>query len=78
MSTPAANLSNDIQILAKITPEYAQILTAEALAFVAKLHRAFEPRRQQLLKARVARTSRLDAGERPDFLPETKAIREGD
>ena len=78
MSTPAANLSNDIQILAKITPEYAQILTAEALAFVAKLHRTFEPRRQQLLKARVARTSRLDAGERPDFLPETKAIREGD
>ena len=78
MSTPAANLSDDIQVLAKITPEYAQILTPEAIAFVAKLHRAFESRRQQLLKARVARINRLDAGERPDFLPETRSIREGD
>jgi malate synthase len=31
-----------------------------------------------LLAARVERAKRLDAGERPDFLPETKAIREGD
>src|SRR6185436_15168952 len=45
---------------------------------VAKLHRAFEPRRQQLLAARVERTQRLDAGERPDFLPQTAHIRAGD
>ena len=78
MSAPAPNLAADTQILARITPEYAQILTPEAMALVAKLHRAFEPRRQQLLAARTERAKRLDNGERPDFLAETKAIREGD
>ncbi|MCX7146158.1 MAG: malate synthase [Sulfuritalea sp.] len=73
MSLPAG-----IQINAPITADYARILTPEAMALVAKLHRAFEPRRQELLKARVARQARIDAGEMPDFLPETKHIREGD
>ena len=73
-----SNLPQGMAISAEITPDYATILTPEALALVAKLHRTFEPRRQELLKARVERTKRLDAGERPDFLPETKAIREGD
>jgi malate synthase len=54
----------------------AEILTPDALALVAKLHRAFEARRRELLEARVARAKRLDAGELPDFLPETKAIRD--
>lgn len=67
-----------MQINAAILPGFETILTPEALALVAKLHRAFEPRRQQLLAARVERVKRLDAGERPDFLAETKAIREGD
>ncbi|VVE24328.1 malate synthase A [Pandoraea terrigena] len=61
-----------------ISTEYEAILTPEALAFIAKLHRAFEPRRQALLAARTARAARLDAGEIPDFLPETQAIRDGD
>ncbi len=67
-----------MQINAPILPGYESILTPEALEFVAKLHRAFEPRRQELLKARVERQARIDAGEMPDFLPETKHIREGD
>ena len=67
-----------MEIRAEITPEFAEILTPEALALVAKLSRAFEPRRQELLAARVARAARLDAGERPDFLASTQAIREGD
>ena len=54
------------------------ILTAETVAFLVKLHRAFNARRVDLLHARVLRQARLDAGERPDFLPETAAIREGD
>lgn len=65
-------------ISAAVTPEFAQILTPEALALVEKLHRTFEPRRQQLLQARIERTQRLDAGERPDFLAATKSIRESD
>ncbi|MFZ6812980.1 malate synthase A [Undibacterium sp. Rencai35W] len=67
-----------MQITGEIKPGFEQILTPEALALVAKLSRAFEPRRQELLAARVARAARLDAGELPDFLPETKHIREGD
>ncbi|HTR05744.1 MAG TPA: malate synthase A [Paraburkholderia sp.] len=63
---------------ADIQPGFESILTPEALELVAKLHRAFEPRRQELLKARAERTKRLDAGERPDFLAETKSIRESD
>ena len=73
-----SNLPQGMAINAEVTPDFATILTPEALALVAKLHRAFEPRRQELLKARVERTKRLDAGEKPDFLPETKHIREGD
>jgi malate synthase len=67
-----------MEITGAIEPGYEQILTPEALALVVKLSRAFEPRRQELLAARVARVKRLDAGERPDFLPETAAIRSGD
>jgi malate synthase len=73
------NLPAGVQVNAPIHPRFDEILTHDALALVAKLHRAFEPRRQELLeKARVERQARIDAGEMPDFLPETKHIREGD
>ena len=65
-------------ISAPILPGFESVLTPEALAFVADLHRTFEPRRQELLAARVERAARLDAGERPDFLEATRHIREGD
>jgi malate synthase len=71
-------LPTGMQINAPLQPGYETILTKDALELVEKLHRAFEPRRQELLKARVARQARIDAGEMPDFLPETKHIREGD
>src|SRR3546814_16392810 len=71
-------LPESMQINAPIHPRFDEILTPDALALVAKLHRAFEPRRQELLKARVARQARIDAGELPDFLPETRSVREGD
>ncbi|MCG2584636.1 malate synthase A [Massilia sp. TS11] len=67
-----------MQITGAIQPGYERVLTPDALALVAKLSRAFEPRRQELLAARVARAQRLDAGERPDFLAETAHIRNGD
>ncbi|MDF3887511.1 MULTISPECIES: malate synthase A [Cupriavidus] len=74
----AITLPAGMKITGEILPAYEDILTPAALALVDKLHRAFEPRRQQLLAARVERTKRLDAGELPDFLPETKSVREGD
>ncbi|CAG9167076.1 malate synthase A [Cupriavidus pinatubonensis] len=73
----AITLPAGMKITGEILPAYEDILTPEALALVDKLHRAFEPRRQELLAARVERAKRLDAGEVPDFLPETKHIREG-
>ena len=75
-NTPA--LPAGIQINAPLLPGFETVLTPEALALVAKLHRAFEPRRQSLLAARVERAKRLDAGERPDFLAETAQVRAGD
>ena len=50
-----------MQINAPIEPGFETVLTPEALAFVADLHRAFEPRRRELLAARVARAQRFDA-----------------
>jgi malate synthase len=72
------NLPSGVQINAPLHPRFDEILTPEALAFVAKLHRTFAARRKELLAMRVERQARIDAGEMPDFLPETKHIREGD
>lgn len=64
-----------IEIKAPITPEFAQILTPEAMNLVAKLARSFEARRQELLQRREQRQTEIDAGKLPDFLPETAHIR---
>lgn len=72
------DLPTGMQINAPLQAGFEQVLTPQALALVAKLHRAFEPRRQALLAARVERQKALDAGVKPDSLPETKAVREGE
>jgi malate synthase len=56
---------------------YERVLTPEAVAFVAELHRRFDGRRRELLKRRGERQKLFDAGALPDFLPETRAIRDG-
>jgi malate synthase len=58
-------------------PEAERILTAEAVEFIIGLHRRFDGRRRALLADRADRQARFDAGERPDFLAETEAIRNG-
>jgi len=67
-----------VQITGRITPEYAEILTFEALSFLAKLHRNFDARRRELLERRVTRQDELNAGKLPGFLPETRSVREAD
>ncbi len=67
-----------LEITAPPDQAFAEILTPEACAFLVALHERFEHRRQELLKARAARQIRLDVGELPDFLPETRQIREND
>jgi malate synthase len=77
MQTSAPEL-HAAAITGRVTREFAQILTPEALDFVAALHRRFEPKRQELLARRAARQKEFDAGRLPEFLPETKKIRDGD
>jgi len=63
---------------AESTGRAAEVLTPGALGFVAELHRRFDRRRKALLEARRERQRRFDAGELPDFLPETLEIRESE
>ncbi len=55
-----------------------RVLTREAVEFVARLHRRFNPVRETLLARRRDRQASLDAGERPGFPAETAEIRAGD
>ncbi len=64
-----------IEIKAPLTDTQAEILTPEALRFVAALAGEFEARRQELLARRKTRQAGIDAGKFPDFLPETAGIR---
>lgn len=67
-----------VEILGPMEPGFAEILTPQALALVAKLHRKFDPVRKQLLQRRQTLQKELDAGKNPDFLPETAEIRASD
>jgi malate synthase len=66
------------EIRAPVEGRGAEILTPEALAFVAALQREFGAERARLLAAREERQAELDAGTLPDFLPETRDVRESD
>ncbi|HET6868693.1 MAG TPA: malate synthase A [Solirubrobacteraceae bacterium] len=57
---------------------FDEVLTPDALEFVAELEQRFGPRRRELLEARARRRERLRAGEMLDFLPDTREVREGD
>ncbi len=65
-------------LIARSAPHDDEILTPEALAFVAGLHRRFNPRRLELLAARTERQRRFDAGELPSFAADTAEIRDDD
>ncbi len=70
-----ATVSEELQITAPVSAAYAEILTPEALHFVASLATKFEARRQELLARRQERQGEIDAGHFPDFLTETTDIR---
>ena len=67
-----------IEVLGPVNKAFSQILTPEALQFVGTLAREFEDRRQALLARRQSIQKDIDNGTLPDFLPETRSIREGD
>jgi malate synthase len=70
-----ATVSEELQIIAPVSAAYAEILTPEAMHFVASLAVKFEGRRQELLARRQERQGEIDAGHFPDFLTETTDIR---
>lgn len=69
---------SSLEIKGNIAEGYNAILTEDALNFIIPLHKKFNSRRIELLHARELRQKEIDGGKLPDFLPETKEIREGD
>lgn len=65
-----------VSILGSVNESNKKILTKDAVAFLALLHRSFNATRKTLLQRRVIRQAELDKGALPDFLPETKHIRD--
>ena len=74
----AAGPSEGAKVTGPLKERYAEILTEEALGFVAKLARVHQRERSELLAQRAICQARFDRGARPHFLSDTKAIREGD
>ena len=62
-------MDQGVEFLSPITAAYQRMLTPEAVAFIAGLHRSFNTRRKDLMEARVERQKRMYDGERPDPSP---------
>ena len=78
VATPRMDAQRGVAITGAMPREYEDILTPECLSFVAHLARMFTPRVTELLARRRTVQARLDAGERPHFLGETRRVRESD
>src|SRR5712691_7233595 len=76
--TETTNSPQGVVIRGSMKPDYEKVLTPEAVAFAVELERKFGAERRRLLARRAEIQHRLDAGWKPDFLPETKAIRDSD
>jgi malate synthase len=80
MSTLKQELTmpSGVEVLGPLAKSYEEILSADALAFLAELERRFGPTRHELLARRRKVDARLQGGELPDFLDDTRAIREAE
>ncbi len=72
------HLPKGVEILGQLSPEFAEILTPQALGFIANLQRLFATRRNEILQKRKEQQLEIDEGKRLDFLPETENIRRSD
>jgi malate synthase len=70
--------SQGIEFKGDTSGAFAEILSPDAVRFVAALHRKFNPTREALLAKRAVRQQAIDAGQLPDFLQETRSVRERD
>jgi hypothetical protein len=71
-------VADQVALKGPVTGRATEVLTPEALEFVASLQREFGARRVELLRARDEREARLEAGETPGFLTATKSVRESE
>lgn len=71
-------LPDDLTLTATISETTEEILVPEAIELIVALHRKFNAQRKELLQRRQKRQADLDAGEKPDFLPETETVRRSD
>ncbi|HKE93242.1 MAG TPA: hypothetical protein VKB34_02965, partial [Povalibacter sp.] len=74
-TSPTRNLPTGVEIRGAWQRGFEQVLTPDALQFLADLTRRFASRVEQLLAARTVRQTEIDAGKLPDFLPHTHEIR---
>jgi malate synthase len=74
----ASRVPGGIEITGARSARYDEVLTDDALAFLADLHRTFDVRRRELLEARARRYEALAGGGGLDFLEETADVRAGD
>lgn len=70
--TNANEILKDVNILGELNNDTRRVLTKDATAFLALLHRSFNQRRKSLLQRREIRQAELDKGTVLDFLPETR------
>ena len=73
LDTPAG-----LEILGSDYPGIEKILTKECLILILELEREFKRERLGVLQERLRKQFDLDNGDLPDFLEETKSIRESD
>ncbi|MDR7078383.1 malate synthase [Neobacillus niacini] len=73
-----ATQTTGIEVVGALKAQYDGILTNGALKFIEDLEKRFGARRMQLLQYREKRQKEINNGQLPDFLPETKHIRNGD
>ena len=71
-------MTNNIKIIPTLSSEEQQILNPKTLELIELLHTKFNPRRLELLAKRKHRQDEIDDGKKPDFLEDTKSIRDGD
>jgi malate synthase len=72
------HLPEGVEIFQQLSPEFEEILSPQALSFIAYLQRAFRTRRNEILHKRKERQLEIDEGKALDFLPETENVRISD
>ena len=63
-----------LEVRAPVPDQFSEVLSLDTLHFVEKLVREFDSPRDDLLRQRAERQRDIDAGEFPDFRPDTRAF----